>query len=378
MANYLTKFIHDSRSVGAILLGCTALSLLLTNRFIGADFQHLLHAESPFLQKVLLPHSPTHFINDGLMTLFFFLAGMEIKREILSGELAGFSKALLPAGAALGGMLVPALLFFIVTKGTIYQAGWGIPMATDIAFSLGIASMLGKRFPASLKIFLTALAIIDDLGAILVIAFFYGSSINGYFLAAAALVVGIILLLNFLKIPFGIPQFLLGLILWWLVFNSGIHATIAGVVFAMMVPAQLLQTYEHRLHKLVNFFILPLFALANTAILLPADISGLLFSKLSVGIMTGLFIGKPMGIFIACYIMVRCKLAVLPRGVNWWQIFGVGILAGIGFTMSIFITNLAFSDAILQDVGKVAILLAAILSIVCSFIWMSAGTGKQK
>jgi len=371
LTDYLLAFIRDSKSVGIVLFACTILSILLANLPIGESYIQLFNIESDVLHNLHLPHSPLHFINDALMAVFFFLAGMEIKRELTGGELSSFKKAMLPTAAAIGGMLVPALFFMLITYGSPYQKGWGIPMATDIAFSLGVASMLGKRFPTSLKIFLTALAIIDDLGAILVIAFFYGGQINLYFLLGAALVVIVLFALNKSRLRFGFWNWLLGIMLWYLVYNSGIHATIAGVAFAMLVPSKELPRLEHAFHKYVNFLILPLFALANTAIQLPSEIGSALASTLSIGIIAGLFLGKPIGICLAIYIMVKTKLTELPYKTSWKQLWGMGLLAGIGFTMSIFIASLAFSDAVSQDTAKVAILLAVLLSVVTVFIWFS-------
>jgi Na+:H+ antiporter, NhaA family len=367
--NYFQEFLHDSRAIGILLFLCTAVSLVLANMSFGAGYVAFFNHEIHFFESLHLPHSLLHWINDGFMAIFFFLVGMEIKRELTVGELSSVKRAILPIAAAIGGMIVPALFYLIFNNGTEYEGGWGIPMATDIAFSLGVASMLGKRVSVNLKIFLTALAIIDDLGAILVIALFYGQGVNAFALLGAVLVLGIIWILNRKKVPFGKYHFLLGAVLWYLVFNSGIHATIAGVLFAFMVPQHMLSELEHKLHNYVNFGILPLFALANTAIILQLDMVGQLTGILSMGIIVGLFVGKPVGILMACMIMVKAKVAVLPRGVDWLQLAGAGILAGIGFTMSIFITCLAFKDLATQDLGKIAILLAAVFSIVAAVIW---------
>jgi NhaA family Na+:H+ antiporter len=242
-------------------------------------------------------------------------------------------------------------------------------MATDIAFSLGVASMLGKKVPTNLKLFLTALAIIDDLGAIVVIALFYGAGIKAIFLLLAMLVMGILWLLKHKNVSFGVFYIIAGILLWYLLYNSGIHATIAGVLFAFMVPQERLSDLEHKIHNYVNFGILPLFALANTAIILQLNMVTELSGSLSKGIVFGLFIGKPVGVFLAVWVMVKLKLADLPHGLNFKHMIGTGILAGIGFTMSIFIIGLAFKDNATQDIGKVAVLLSAILSIVAAYIW---------
>lgn len=368
--DYLHEFFHDSKSIGIILLACTFISLLLANLDFSAGWSRLFTPESGILHKLHLPHSPVHFINDGLMAIFFFLIGLEIKRELTVGELATLKKALLPVGAAIGGMVVPAFIFIIFNKGTFYQNGWGIPMATDIAFSLGVASMLGNKFPQPLKVFLTALAIIDDLGAIIVIAFFYGGIIKGAWLLGAALCIGLLYLLNFLKISFNAVYVVTGILLWYCVYNSGIHATVAGVLFAFMVPGRNLTGLEHLLHKPVNYIILPLFAMANTAIPLNILLIKQLGSTVAAGIFFGLFFGKPIGIFLACKIMVKQKLARLPAGIKWNNIGAAGILAGIGFTMSIFIASLAYSDPQLQDLSKLTILFSSVFSILFVWAWM--------
>jgi NhaA family Na+:H+ antiporter len=266
---------------------------------------------------------------------------------------------------------VPAFFFIVFNKGTAFQNGWGIPMATDIAFSLGVASILGNKFPQQLKLFLTALAIIDDLGAIIVIAFFYGGSIKLFWLLGAACCIGILYLLNVTKKRFNILYIITGMLLWYCVFNSGIHATVAGVLFAFMVPQEDLSELELLLHKPVNFIILPLFALVNTAI--PLDISLLkqMGSTLSAGIFFGLFFGKPIGILLACKLMVKKKIASLPQGIRWEHITAAGIVAGIGFTMSIFIASLAFSNPAMQDVSKLTILVSSVLSILFVLAWMT-------
>ena len=376
--NYFQEFLHDSRAIGVMLFVCTVISLVLSNLPFGETYAGFFTYEIHFFEVLHLPHSLVHWINDGLMALFFFLVGMEIKRELTVGELSSVKRAILPIAAAIGGMVVPAVFYLGFNHNSPYEGGWGIPMATDIAFSLGVASMLGKKVPVNLKIFLTALAIIDDLGAILVIALFYGEGIQAFFLLGAALIFGIIWILNRKQVPFGKFHILLGLLLWYLVFNSGIHATIAGVLFAFMVPQDRLSELEHKLHNYVNFGILPIFALANTAIVIQLSMIPELTGLLSMGIIVGLFAGKPVGIMLASWLMVKTKVAELPRGVGWFQMAGAGILAGIGFTMSIFITCLAFSDVEIQDIGKIAILLAAIASIIAAVVWFYATAKYSK
>jgi NhaA family Na+:H+ antiporter len=377
-SNYFKEFVHDSRAVGIMLFVCTVISMVLANLSFGEAYAGLFTYEWHFMENLHLPHSPGHWINDGLMAVFFFLVGMEIKRELTIGELASVKRAILPVAAAVGGMLVPAAFYLIFNHSTAYEGGWGIPMATDIAFSLGVASMLGRKVPTNLKIFLTALAIIDDLGAILVIALFYGSGIKAFFLLGAALVLGIIWLLNKKRVPFGKYHYLLGILLWYLIYNSGIHATIAGVLFAFMVPQRKLSELEHSLHNYVNFLILPIFALANTAIVLNMPLMDALAQPLSIGIIVGLFLGKPVGIVLASWGMVKLRLAELPRGLRYSHMTGAGILAGIGFTMSIFITCLAFKEVATQDIGKIAILTSAVLSVVTAIGWFSLIRGGKK
>lgn len=370
-------FIQDSRSVGILLLVCTAISLVIANIPQGTGYVNFWKMDISWLHAVHLPHSPLHLVNDGLMAVFFFLAGMEIKQEMLEGELSTLNKAALPIAAAVGGMVVPAVLYILFNKGTAYAGGWAIPASTDIAFSLGVASLLGKRVPVTLKIFLTALAIIDDLGAILIIALFYGEPVKAFYLLGAVAIILIMYMLNRQKVKFGILHILFGLLLWYAIFNSGIHATVAGVIFALLIPRHLLGHLRHQLHYIVNFVIIPIFALANTAIIFPENAGAALTSSLSWGIILGLVVGKPIGVFLASYLLVKNKKAVLPEGVSWKQLTGAGFLAGIGFTMSIFIAMLAFSEPAVQDIAKVAVLVASLVAIICSIVWLRWAGGKK-
>ncbi len=373
----IQEFIKDSRAVGITLLVCTIVSLLLANSQWKEAYVHFMEREVHILPFLHLPHSILHWINDGLMTLFFFLVGMEIKRELLIGELSSIKKASLPIAAALGGMVVPAGIYVLLNSSTPYHSGWGIPMATDIAFSLGVASLLGSRVPVTLKIFLMALAIIDDLGAILVIAVFYGGEISWYYLLGAAVLLGILHLLNRLRGNKWWVTLLIGLLVWYCVFNSGIHATIAGVLIAFLVPLERLSNYEHTLHDPVNFIILPLFALANTAIEIPGNFGEAINTSLSWGVLAGLVIGKPLGITLASWITVATGLGERPSGTNWMQLLGMGALAGIGFTMSIFITMLAFTDPTTQNIAKLAILIGAVVSVAAGLLILFF-SGKTK
>lgn len=374
----LKEIVNDSRSIGITLLICTFLSLIIANipsinenylQFWTNGFDSSInhHTQIGFLS---LPNSLLIIINDFLMAVFFFLAGMEIKRELVSGELSSFKKSVLPIVAAIGGMLMPAILFFLFNQhNSEYVKGWAIPTATDIAFTLGVASLLGKRVPVTLKIFITALAIIDDLGAIIVIAIFYGSQIKLLYLVVALIITILIFILNKLKIKFGVLHILLALMLWYCMFNSGIHATVAGVVVALLVPTNKLSTFEMKFHTPVYFFILPIFALANTAITIPKDVLLLLTENLSWGIIIGLLIGKPLGISLISWIMIKFNLAQMPSNSNWIQIVGAGILCGIGFTMSIFISTLAYKNIEYQNAAKIAVLVASSLAIIIGLIW---------
>lgn len=372
----MLEFIHDSRAVGIALIICTAVSLILSNTAWSSSYIQLWNSE--ILVSNYLPHSVLHWINDGLMAVFFFLVGMEIKRELTIGELSSLKKSIVPVAAAFGGMLVPALIFLFFTLDTSFQKGWGIPMATDIAFSLGVASLLGKRVPVSLKLFLMALAIIDDLGAIVAIAIFYTETISFIYLFTGIGIFSILLIWNYFKLPFGFWNFLLGIALWFCFFNSGVHATIAGVLFAFTIPLYKLSKLEHAIHHYVNFLIIPLFALANTAILIPADFTQHITNKLSMGIMLGLLAGKPVGIVLFTFILIKLKLGALAKGIEWKHIIGLGLLAAIGFTMSIFISMLAFKDSFTQDNSKVAVIIASLIAMFLSYTWFNLFIKKNK
>jgi NhaA family Na+:H+ antiporter len=365
----IRDFLNDSRATGILLIGCTLISIVITNTSTSGWYQHLWNAENKSITSWGLPGSLLSWTNNFFMAFFFVLASTEIKRELLNGELATVKKAILPFGAALGGMLVPALIFTAFNFHTAYAHGWGIPTATDIAFSLAAASLLGKRFPVGLKILLMALAIIDDLGAIVVIALFYGGHIQWSFLGYSALIYGLLLMMNFMKIKFGIVQVALGFFLWYFMMQSGVEAAISGVLFAFAMPVDALSQIEKKIHKFVNFAILPLFALANTAILFPTNLLASLNTSVGLGIAFGLVIGKPVGIFLVSRLLVGLNLAHLPSHVKWKQVFGMGTLAGIGFTMSIFTTMLAFNDSAFRDIAKISILVAVVASVVISYIY---------
>ena len=375
----LRDLLSDSRTTGVLLVGCTILSLFLTNSLTSGGFNHLWNGQfNPGLfSKLRLPNSFIDWVNNFGMAFFFVLAATEIKRELLSGELSQFKKALLPFGAAFGGMLMPALIFIGFNFYSGYSHGWGIPTATDIAFSIAAASLLGRRFPVGLKILLLAIAIIDDLGAIVVIALFYGGHINWLALLCCGIIYGALLLCNKMKMKFGILQIILGFALWFAMLQSGVEASISGVLFAFAMPVNSLAVIEKAIHKWVNFFILPVFALANTAILLPAHLISSLTSPIGMGIFFGLVVGKPLGIYMACRIMVGLNVASLPSNVSWRQVFGMGTLAGIGFTMSIFTTMLAFNDSGARDIAKISILSAVVASVLVSYFYFRYIYGKK-
>ncbi len=354
-------FFESEKVGGLILIGCTLLSLFLANSNFSENYIHFWHTD-------INGHSLEHWINDGLMAIFFLLIGLELEREVYIGELSDLKKATLPIFAALGGMIVPALLYLSLNFGTETQSGAGIPMATDIAFALGILSLLGNKVPTSLKVFLTALAVIDDLGAILVIAIFYTNDLNLLNLGIALGIFGVLLIMNRLKVRNLFPYLLLGIAMWYFMLNSGVHATISGVLLAFAIPfgngdkkstSYLLQ---HWLHKPVAFIILPVFALANTAIIVNSDWHYALTHHYTIGIALGLIVGKFLGISIFSYAAVKSKICQLPEDLNWKSIFGVSFLGGIGFTMSIFITLLAFNDDEHISNAKIMILISSLVA----------------
>lgn len=360
-------FFKSEKAGGLILIGCTIISLIITNTAIGEKYIDFWHAYLNLsFSRIKLNYSLEHWVNDGLMAIFFLLVGLEIEREFYVGELSSLKNALLPILAAAGGVLFPALIHFLLNSGTPTQSGFGIPMATDIAFALGILSLAGNNIPLSLKIFLTALAIIDDLVAITIIALFYTKSFSaGYFFAAIA--VFLILFISGKRKLYHLSVYLIGgIIMWYCMLESGVHATIAGVLLAFAIPFHKEDDknpsfkLQHLLHKPVAFFILPLFALANTAITFPQNVLAGFMTKNSLGIMLGLILGKVVGIFFFSYLAVKAKFAALSEDLRWRHILGVSFLGGIGFTMSIFITNLAFTDPTVIITSKMSILLASL------------------
>lgn len=367
------EFFDSENASGIFLIICTAISLVITNSSLGANYLSVWHFPIANL-------SLEHWINDGLMAIFFLLIGLELERELYNGELSNFKRALLPVFAALGGICLPALIHFVLNRETPTQAGIGIPMATDIAFALGILGLLGNCVPASLKIFLAALAVIDDLAAIIVIAVFYTAKISLWYLIGAVAVFGILLALNyFFRVVSLVPYLLGGVLMWFLMLKSGVHATVAGVLLAFTIPFSAKEDdedsashrLEHFLHKPVAFLILPIFALANTGIIIGADWWQNLTTTNSFGILGGLILGKPLGIVLFSFIAVTIGVCRLPLDLSWRHVFGAGLLGGIGFTMSIFITNLAFANnADVINNSKMAILLASLTAGTIGFLWL--------
>lgn len=381
---YFKKFFNSSQSSGIILIFCVLISLLIANSSLAENFQRFLDNEIG-VNLFHLKYPVSIWINDGLMAVFFLLVGLEIKREMMEGELSSFKNASLPIFAAIGGMAIPAAIYSIFNAGTPYANGWGIPMATDIAFSLAIISMLGSKIPNSIKIFLAALAIVDDLGAILVIAIFYTEQIHWTYLLLSFGVTALLFLLNFLKVTKIVFYIIPGLFLWYFLHHSGIHATIAGVLLAFSIPTNAsnveispLEKLEHTLHFPVSFLIMPIFALTNTNITFNNGMIEGLTSTLGLGIIGGLVVGKLIGINLFSFIAIKFKLSSLPQNSSWTQMIGVGFLAGIGFTMSIFIALLSFKEEItIQDEAKFAILIASFLAAILGYVILNLGSKKK-
>jgi len=422
------RFASLSAAGGVVLILCSVIAMVWANSAAHDSYHHFFHVEKLTVgfAEISLSKSLSHWINDALMALFFFVVGLEIKREILVGELASPRKAALPIAAALGGMVGPALIFVAFNTGEPTLRGWGVPMATDIAFALGILSLLGNRVPVSLKIFLTSLAIADDLGALVVIALFYTEELSTTYLLYAGGATLAMVALNALRVRSPWIYFFFGVVLWYFVFKSGVHATIAGVVGAMTIPASarvgakgyltatrdalgkfeaysedpdhdvttspqqrasiwaihknslqvmpVLHRLEDAIHPYTVFLVIPVFALANAGVQLSGGLSENLLNKNSMGVVFGLFIGKPLGIVLFSYIAVKLGIASLPRGVNWRHILGAGCLGGVGFTMALFIGNLAFADSP-DDLThtKLAVLVGSALSAVAGLVILAAG-----
>ncbi|HUP19039.1 MAG TPA: Na+/H+ antiporter NhaA [Gemmatimonadota bacterium] len=425
------RFAQLEASGGILLLACAIAALVLANTpwadaYFGFWQSHLRIGWNDFV----LDESLLHWINDGLMAVFFFVVGLEIKRELLAGELSSPRQAALPMVAAVGGMLVPAALYAALNAGGEAAAGWGVPMATDIAFALGVLALLGDRVPVSLKVFLTALAIVDDLGAILVIALFYTGDVAAAWLGVGGIALVGLVALNLAGVRYGLPYGILGMLLWFAFLQSGVHATVAGVLAALTIPATAridgpeflargrdflsafgratertdrrladqgqqdalhaleeaieevstpLQKLEHALHPWVTYFILPLFALANAGVTVEGGVTGRLVEPIGLGIILGLVVGKQVGVTLFAWLAVRLGLADLPPDVGWLQVYGVAWLAGIGFTMSLFIAGLAFPDgAELLPAAKLAILVASVISGLGGWLVLARTNGARE
>ena len=429
----ISRFINEEAYGGILLIIATIIALIWANSSFFESYHHIWHEyKVGFVWgDINLVASLHHWINDGLMALFFFVVGLEIKREIMGGELSSMKKASLPIAAAIGGMLIPALFYvFVNFNYPEYLNGWGIPMATDIAFALGLLAMLGSRVPLNLKIFLTALAIADDLGAVMVIAVFYTESIDYNELLYAGLCLAIMIIANLAGVRRTVFYAIIGFAGVWIAFiYSGVHATIAGVLIALTIPARTkigeadyidkltkyldkfklekpddkstlltkqqvhvisdiedlnkkahtpLQKLEHALHPVTAYFILPVFALSNAGVHIDGKVIDLLVHPISLGIMVGLVLGKWLGITLLSMLVVKLKLASLPEGVNWNQIRGVAFLAGIGFTMSMFISDLAFKDDEFKQIAKVGIMAASLISAIIGMLWLSMTPAKKE
>ncbi|KAA9332737.1 Na+/H+ antiporter NhaA [Adhaeribacter soli] len=378
------EFLKSGSVGGFILIGCLIVSLIIANSPIGPAFANILALELGYETDGLhLKYPLLLWINDGLMAIFFLLVGLEIKRELVEGELSSFRKAALPVFAAIGGMFVPAGIYALLNQGGEAASGWGIPMATDIAFAIAILSILGNRVPLSLKVFLTALAIVDDLGAILVIAIFYSTELHFTYLLYALGIFVMLIGFNLLGVKKLIFYLVPGVFIWYFIHHSGIHATIAGVLTALTLPTTKgpeespLEKLEHALTKPVNFIIMPIFALANTNIAFEAGMVDSLGSRMGLGIILGLFVGKPFGILLASYLSVKLRISELPEDVRWKQVIGLGLVAGVGFTMSIFIALLSFIDPALQTGAKFSILIASLLSGIGGYFFLNMLSQKK-
>jgi len=425
----IQEFLHQQASGGILLIIATVIALAWANSPFAESYHHLWHTYVKIdIGGIGLNYSLHHWINDGLMVIFFFVVGLEIKRELLVGELSTAKKAALPIAAALGGMIFPALIYTIFNLGSESASGWGIPMATDIAFVVGILALLGNRVPLALKIFILALAIVDDLGAVLVIAIFYTSNISLTSLMIAGGLIVLLIAMNRLGVRSLLIYTFVGIALWLAFLKSGVHATVAGVLLAFTIPVSSrintmkfknetenllkdfdnagehgedvltnsermtiidqienncekiltpLQRFEHGLHPWVSFFIMPVFALANAGVTIGSGLTSALTHPVSIGIILGLFIGKQIGIFGFSYLAVKLKLASEPEGVSWKKIYAASVLAGIGFTMSLFIANLAFNSPELLNISKVGILAGSLLSGIVGFIILKSALSKK-
>ncbi len=372
----IENLIYSGQAGGALLILCVVISLIIANTSANEPFKNLLAIELGFETSAIhLKYSLLNWINDGLMAIFFFLIGIEIKQEITDGHLSNFKVASVPIFAAVGGALAPAIIYAILNHNSDTAAGWGIPMATDIAFALAVLSLVGKAVPTALRVLLSTLAVVDDLLAILVIAIFYSSDIHWINLGIAMGIFALLLLFNKLGVQKLIFYIIPGILMWYFIHHSGIHATIAGVLTALTIPAgpkkaSILHKLEHSLAIPVGFVIMPLFALANTNIHFEAEMISGITGVLGLGINIGLVLGKPAGIMLFSLLSVKFNIGKLPKGIVWTHIFGIGLLAGIGFTMSIFIALLSFGNTLYGAEAKFAILIASLISGIGGFVYL--------
>jgi NhaA family Na+:H+ antiporter len=374
-----TEFIRSNATGGSILIVCVVTSLIIANTRLSIGFNNILQLHLGVeLGSINLKYTALEWINDGLMAIFFLLVGLEIKDEVLNGELSDIHSATLPVFAAMGGMLVPAGIYALINLNSPTVNGWGIPMATDIAFVVAIISIIKSRVPQSLQVFIKALAIVDDLGAILVIAIFYSAGINITYLLLALTMFALQLLFNRLNVRYLAAYLIPGLFMWYFIHHTGIHATVAGVLTALAIPHNVklgispLKKIIHLLENPVNFLIVPLFALANSNINISESLSGgRIINPLSAGILFGLMLGKPIGITLFSWLAVKLKFSKLADDVNWAQVWGIGQLAGIGFTMSIFMALLSFADAGLQNQAKFTILVTSLLAAIIGYLLLT-------
>lgn len=387
MKNIIEEFIEKESSSGILLIFATVFALFLSNSFLAPLYQSFLYIPVEIhIGALHLDKSLYLWVNDGLMAIFFLLIGLEVKRELLEGHLSSVKQAALPGIAAVGGMVVPALVyvsFNYANEDPLALSGWAIPTATDIAFALGILSMLGRRVPVSLKLFLMALAIIDDLGAIVIIALFYTTDLSTLSITVAFVSLAVLIALNLFGVTKKAAYFIVGWVLWVSVLKSGVHATLAGVALAFTIPlnstrdgmhVSVLKELEHDLHFWVAFMILPLFAFVNAGVNVTEISLAQMAGSVPLGIMLGLFVGKQVGVFGFSYIAIKLKLAALPEGSNWLQLYGVAVLTGIGFTMSLFIASLAFvDDQAFQYTDKLAILLGSFASGILGYCLLRMG-----
>ncbi|MGL4613220.1 MAG: Na+/H+ antiporter NhaA [Shewanella sp.] len=387
MRTVIKNFLGQESAGGILLLVAVVFAMLMANSPLSGFYEGFLGIDVQVRISTLDIHKPLLlWINDGLMALFFLLIGLEVKRELLEGALSSVAQASLPTFAAIGGMLVPAAIYLLFNFGDpVTQAGWAIPAATDIAFALGIMALLGSRVPVSLKVFLLALAIIDDLGAIVIIALFYSTDLSTISLIIASIAIVGLVGLNRKGVTSLLPYGLLGLILWVAVLKSGVHATLAGVIIAFCIPLRAKngtspsEHLEHSLHPWSTFFILPIFAFANAGVALGNMSVDSLISPVPVGIALGLVLGKPIGVLLFSFVAVKLKLAQLPDGIGWKQIAPVGAMCGIGFTMSMFIASLAFEqvDPMFGDLARLGTLVGSIIAALIGYFWLSAVLPKK-